>query len=99
MSKTSGVCGAVAGGVIAIGLALGRDAAGQSAEPAGEMTRALVGEFERQFGSRDCTALLGCDLSTAEGRATFDEQHLRDRCVGYTRRAAELVARGVLQLA
>jgi len=97
MSKTSGVCGAVAGGVIAIGLALGRDVAGQSAEQAAEVTRTFVGEFERQFGSRNCTELLGCDLSTAEGRATFDKEHLRDRCAGFTRNAAEMVARDVLQ--
>lgn len=97
MSRTSGLCGAVAGGVMGIGIALGRSGPDDPVAPSYEATQHFVTQFEAEFGSRDCTDLTGCDLSTPEGQATFREGNLRERCSVFVRRAAEITARLALQ--
>ena len=93
MARTGGTCGALSGAVMGISLAFGRSAAGESVQVAYEATRLLVQEFEREFGARNCNDLLGCDLGTEEGQRAFREGGLRERCVRYTGRAAEIAAR------
>jgi C_GCAxxG_C_C family probable redox protein len=92
MARTCGSCGAVTGAIMGLGLALGRSGPGESVQPAYAATQRLIAEFEREFGSRDCRALLGCDLGTPEGQATFREKKLSERCANYTGRAAEIAA-------
>ena len=61
-------------------------------------TRRLIHDFEREFGARDCQALLGgCDLGTPEGQAMFNEQKLRRRCLRFTGGAAEIAARVIVE--
>lgn len=61
-------------------------------------TQRLSKEFEEQFGSRDCQALLdGCDLNTAEGQARFKAQGLGQRCVRYTGGTAGIAARVIAE--
>lgn len=94
------VCGAVSGGAMAIGAALGNDT-GADAE-AKERCYALVDEFvgkiEAEFGSSSCQALLGVDLKTPEGRAAVKDRGLNvsvcERIIG---RAAELAAEIIAQ--
>jgi C_GCAxxG_C_C family probable redox protein len=93
MAHTCGPCGALTGGIMAVGLTLGRSEAAEPADPCYRAAQNLIREFERAFGSRDCRVLTGCDLGTPEGQATFREQNLRDRCAGFTGRAAEMAAR------
>ncbi len=98
MARTCGTCGALTGAVMGVGLALGRSSASESIQPAYAATQRLVKEFEDQFGSRDCQALLdGCDLNTAGGQAQFKEQALGQRCVRYTGAAAEIAARAIAE--
>lgn len=92
MSRMCGTCGALTGAMMGVGLALGRSEGNQSAQPAYEVTQQLMREFEQEFGARDCHKLLGCDLNTPEGRATFRESRLNERCATYTGRAAEIAA-------
>lgn len=92
MARTCGTCGAVTGAIMGLGLALGRSQPGESVQPAYVATQRLIGEFEREFGSRDCHILLGCDLGTPGGQATFREKKLGERCANYTGRAAEIAA-------
>lgn len=92
MARTCGTCGAVTGAIMGLGLGLGRSQAGESVQPAYAATQRLIGDFEREFGSRDCHVLLGCDLGTPEGQTTFREQKLGERCAKYTGRAAEIAA-------
>lgn len=93
MARTCGTCGALTGGIMGISLALGRSRPGDSVAPAYSATQALIREFEQEFGARDCDQLLGCDLGTAEGQATFRDQQLGKQCAAYTAKAAELAAR------
>ena len=93
MSRTCGPCGALTGGVMALGLVFGRNDAKEAAQACYEPIQKLVRDFEREFGARDCHELLGCDLGTPEGQLAFRMNGLRERCVRYTGRAAETAAR------
>jgi C_GCAxxG_C_C family probable redox protein len=98
MARTCGECGALTGAIMAVGLALGRSAATDSVEPAFAATRRLIHDFEREFGARNCQALLGgCDLGTPEGQATFKAQNLGQRCLRFTGGAAEIAARIIVE--
>lgn len=93
MARTCGTCGALTGAMLGVGLALGRSGSGDSVERCYHATRRLIGEFEETFGARDCHVLLGCDLGTAAGQATFREHRLGERCLQFTGKAAEIAAR------
>jgi C_GCAxxG_C_C family probable redox protein len=88
------VCGAVTGAVLAIGLKHGKYRPEDNA--AREKTYALVQEFSRQFRERHgkllCRELLGCDVSTPEGRQAAHDSGLHDTlCPQLVRDAAEIV--------
>jgi C_GCAxxG_C_C family probable redox protein len=93
MARTCGPCGALTGALIGVGLALGRSQADQPLQACYAATQQLIREFEHTFGARNCNDLLGCDLGTPEGQATFREQGLKQRCVQYTGTAAAIAAR------
>lgn len=93
MGRMCGTCGALTGAIMGVGLALGRSNASQSVQPSYIATQRLIGEFEQAFGARDCHVLLGCDLNTPEGQATYRENRLAERCAKYTGKAAEIAAR------
>lgn len=92
MSHTCGTCGALTGAVMGVSLSLGRNDARQSAAAAFAATGNLVRTFQQEFGGRDCKHLLGCDISTPQGRETFRREQLHTRCERYTSRAAEIAA-------
>jgi C_GCAxxG_C_C family probable redox protein len=92
MARTCGTCGALTGAMMGISLALGRSQAGEPVQTSYAATQRLIGEFEQEFGARDCHVLLGCDLGTPEGQDTFRENHLGERCAKYTGKAAEIAA-------
>lgn len=93
MARTCGMCGALTGAMMGLSLGLGRTTAADSVEPAYGAVRRLIHHFESEFGDRDCHALLGCDLATPEGQARFKRQRLGERCARFTRSAAEMAAR------
>lgn len=95
MGRMCGTCGALTGAIMGIGLALGRSEAGGAVQPSYAATQRLIREFEQEFGARDCHVLLGCDLNTPEGQATFRENRLGERCARYTGKAAEIAARAI----
>ncbi|MBF0375715.1 MAG: C_GCAxxG_C_C family protein [Alphaproteobacteria bacterium] len=88
----TGFCGGTSrtGGVMGLGLAFGRNAAGEAVDQAYRATQALLDRFTAEFGSTNCGALLGCDLGTPEGRAEFNARGLHERCLRFTVRATEL---------
>lgn len=94
MARSCGICGALTGAMMGISLVLGRSTSNESVQPAYTATQRLIQAFEKEFGSRDCHALLGgCDLNTPEGQAMFKDRNFRYRCQEFTGRAAELAAR------
>jgi C_GCAxxG_C_C family probable redox protein len=79
MGRKQEVCGAVAGGIIVIGIKHGRGENDdrQMMEQTYKKTRDLMGRFENEHGSCLCRELLkGCDLTTEQGQAEFKEKDL-----------------------
>lgn len=92
LARTGGVCGAVAGAFMAIGLRHGMVERGDEASR--DRTYALARELASRFGERHgstlCRELLGCDIGTPEGleqarRRRFHTEicpaFVRDACV------------------
>lgn len=93
MGRTCGPCGALTGALLGLGLAFGRSGPGETVDKAYAAAQQLVGEFEREFGARDCKELLGCDIRTAEGVAKFERDGLYQRCDVFVATAAKIAAR------
>jgi C_GCAxxG_C_C family probable redox protein len=92
VSRTGGMCGAVSGAVMAISLANGRKRAADSREPTYAAVQGLVDGFAEEFGSVNCSELLGLNLGADEGRAAFRARGLNRRCRSFACRAAEIAA-------
>lgn len=90
IARTSGLCGAAGGAILAINMLCGRDDATSTVEGNYEVVRDFVRSFEAEFGSTNCYQLVGCHLDTPEGQAFFKENNLWDKCLVYTREAGRL---------
>jgi C_GCAxxG_C_C family probable redox protein len=96
MGRMGETCGAVTGGLMALGLKFGPTRAGDEAakERAYGLACRFFKEFEARNGSVLCRELLGCDLSAPEGRERAKEAGLHSsRCPGFVRAAAEILER------
>jgi C_GCAxxG_C_C family probable redox protein len=94
-SRTGGICGALNGAVMALGLLGGRSQAGAPVDGIYQRVQTLVQRFEAQFGAIDCHTLTGCHLGTDEGQASYRATNQKEKCLDYV---AE-VTRMVLELA
>jgi C_GCAxxG_C_C family probable redox protein len=99
MGRKQEVCGAISGGIIAIGLKHGRGE-GQDRTPTEETyrkVRELMSRFESRHGTCLCRTLLnGCDLNTPEGQRFFKENDLHNKtCKGCVRTVVETL-QGIL---
>lgn len=96
LGRRGEVCGAVTGGILALGLKYGRG--GQQdrsvTEQAYQKTQELMAAFERVHGSCTCRTLLGgCDLQTPEGQRFFRENDLIHKtCAKCVQTVGEIVA-------
>jgi C_GCAxxG_C_C family probable redox protein len=95
MARAQETCGAVTGGILALGLRGGRALGDDKArtEETYAAVRSLQERFAAKHGSCLCRELLGeCDLRTEAGQREFKEKgYLRSRCLEYVKTAAELV--------
>jgi len=80
LGRRQETCGALTGGILALGLLHG---AGEGADRAVveatyDRVRALIERFEREHGASRCRELLdGCDLTTDEGRQAVADRDLK----------------------
>ena len=86
MGRKQEVCGAISGGIVAIGLKYGRGE-GQDKTLTGETyqkVHKLMSAFESKHGTCICRTLLnGCDLTTPEGMEYFKANDLLNKtCKG-----------------
>ncbi|MFH2114213.1 MAG: C-GCAxxG-C-C family protein [Spirochaetota bacterium] len=94
LGRRQHLCGAMNGGALALGAALGNETGAdlEAKERTYEAVRAYVNAMETEFGSIECRTLLGVDLNSPEGKAAFKERGLGasvcDRLIG---RCAEAV--------
>jgi C_GCAxxG_C_C family probable redox protein len=87
-------CGAVSGAFMVIGLGYSNDKKGGIFSR--DRTEAVAQEFVVRFTARNkttiCPDLLGCDISTAEGRKVAkQERHFKKKCPQYVLDAAEIL--------
>jgi C_GCAxxG_C_C family probable redox protein len=96
MARRGEVCGALTGGVLALGLKYGRGARQDrsATEETYRKTQELMARFEQRHGSCLCRVLLeGCDLRTPEGQLYFKEHDLLHKtCVGCVQSVVESLA-------
>ena len=92
IARTCGMCGAVSGGIMALGILYGRDNAEQTHETVYEKVQQFLHAFEKEYTSTNCFELTGFDLSKEEERLAFAEQGMLEKCRQFTGRAAGLVA-------
>lgn len=80
MGRRQETCGAVAGGIMVLGLRHGRGEGQERAatEDTYARTQELMRRFEAKHGTSSCRKLLGCDLMTEEGRKALKERDLHD---------------------
>jgi C_GCAxxG_C_C family probable redox protein len=92
VARSGGMCGAVSGGILAIGLALGRSSPEQPVDPCYAAVREFMQQFSTRFGSLSCLELTGVHLGTPEGQAAFLEQGKIKDCIDYVSEAARMVS-------
>ncbi len=92
IARSGGMCGALSGGIAAIGMLFGRKDTTFSKDECYTLTYNLVKEFGRRFGSTSCSGVLGCDISTIEGAENFATQGLEETiCARVTEESAGLL--------
>lgn len=87
IARTSGLCGAASGAILAINMLCGRDDTTSTVEDNYKVVRNFIRRFEAEFGSSNCHQLVGCRLDTPDGQAFFKENNLWDKCLVFTREA------------
>ncbi|CAJ37798.1 C-GCAxxG-C-C family protein [Methanocella arvoryzae] len=94
IASTGNVCGAVSGGLMAIGLRHGRCTIDdlKAKEKTYEISRRFMDEFKARHGSVVCKEVLGCDLNTPEGKAEFASRNLINvKCTACVRDAVQIL--------
>jgi C_GCAxxG_C_C family probable redox protein len=82
MGRKQEVCGAVTGGIMAIGLKYGKTKSERQAvtDKIYLKTRKLMDNFESKHGTFTCLELLdGCNLMTEEGQKYFQKNDLKNK--------------------
>ncbi|MGD0329825.1 MAG: C-GCAxxG-C-C family protein [Nitrososphaeria archaeon] len=93
IARRGSVCGALTGAIMAIGLMYGRDRLDQDAyDLCVAKSSECYERFKKEFGDVQCRNLIGCDLSTSEGRNLFKKMGLREKnCMKYVRGASTIL--------
>ena len=97
IGRRGSVCGALTGGVMAIGLKLGRSEAKDMKRRDESYKKALelYKRFEKEFGSALCYDLIKLDLTTPEGREKSKAVRLQ-KCMKFVRAAGRNVAQLIM---
>ncbi|HIJ54659.1 MAG TPA: C_GCAxxG_C_C family protein [Deltaproteobacteria bacterium] len=89
-SRTSGLCGAVAGGILSINLFSGRRSPKDSVEENYKYVREFMQIFQEKFGTTNCAELIGCELGTKAGQKKFKKENLKEECFRFTQEATRM---------
>lgn len=91
ISRSGGLCGAVSGGIMAIGLYLGRNSPDSNRDICYKVVRAFIDRFTMRFSALSCPELTGVDLDTPEGQVAFMAKGQNKECANYVGEAARMV--------
>jgi len=85
--RRADICGAVAGAVLVVGLKHG-----DSKDICNQKTEEFIKMFKAHNGDITCRDILGCDISTPDGRQNaIDKNLFKAVCVDIVRSAAEIL--------
>jgi len=96
MARTSGLCGAVSGGMMGLNLAIGRSNSDVPVDDNYAVIQNFLTAFEEKFGSTNCMELVECDLATEEGQLAFVENNRKAQCLDYVEEATR-IAMGLME--
>ena len=94
MGRQGNTCGALTGSYIVLGLEYGSVSPSEKAnkEITYEKVQLLTKKFEEKHGACNCRDLLGCDISTNEGRRHAKEHALhKSKCPGFVEDVVEIL--------
>ena len=97
ISRTSGLCGAVSGGIMALGLVSGRTSQEDAVDKNYRDVQKLLNLVDEKFGATNCAELLGLDLGTEEGREAFVAQDKKAQCIEMTEAVTGLVQEIIIE--
>lgn len=88
------VCGALSGAVLALSLAMGRKIKDYPTRKmdAFQAVGRMCKEFEKRFGSVQCHTLCGLDLTTEAGLNELLRTVKAQKCAGFVKEAARILA-------
>lgn len=93
--RLQSTCGAVTGGALAIGLIYGKgadDDTNEKRDKTYDLVRRFDAEFIKVLGTTSCRDILGCDLTTEEGKKKYEAENLREKaCEAAVARAVEIL--------
>ena len=95
LSRNGDACGALTGGIMGIGLAVGRNSPEESRDRCYEAVDRFYSTFVTEFGTCKCRELTGLDLKTEKGRAAYQARIHLERCtkiVSWAARVASEIA-------
>jgi C_GCAxxG_C_C family probable redox protein len=90
VARTGGMCGALSGAIMAIGVKKGRKSPDESVEEIYDIVQRLLSTFEAEFGSMNCQQLINCDLRTEAGMKHYLDNDLEVQCLRYTQEATRM---------
>ncbi|MBN1619931.1 C_GCAxxG_C_C family protein [candidate division WOR-3 bacterium] len=81
IARLENLCGAVMGGIMAIGLYRGQYSLGQTEkrEETYKLTREFIDKFVEMNGSIICKDLVKCDMNTEEGKKFMKDNKVREK--------------------
>ena len=93
LAMSGGVCGVVAGALMAMGVLLGRSRPDESPKECYSRSRQFLEDFTARYGTLSCRELTGCDLSTRTGRKKMAAGKVKEKtCHGLLLWAADEIA-------
>lgn len=100
LGRTGRACGAITGGIMAIGLFARhtRPDDAETKEKVAKLTEGLLADFESRWGTTDCAGILGIRLNQPGAHERFIGENLRElRCIPVVEWVAERVREIVVQ--
>ncbi|MFX0023106.1 MAG: C-GCAxxG-C-C family protein [Candidatus Hermodarchaeota archaeon] len=94
MGRLGNTCGAVTGAFMVIGLknGMGIDKNTDAKEKTYQLIRKFSEKFKDMHGSLMCKQLLGCDISTTDGKEYFNQNDLFEKkCLQYVKNAVKIL--------
>lgn len=78
---TGCTCGIITGGLMALGLKHGKDNPSDDEAKANtyELGKTFIKRIQELHGNETCNGLLGCDITTNEGKTYKDENNLKEK--------------------